>query len=70
MPLKTATKIGCSFFDQHDMQLLNDYKVSFFRFATTIFNHKWSSPTPWNFIAWPFTCHIGCIKQSLKETRY
>lgn len=33
-PQKAVAKIGCGFFDQPDLQLLNDYKFFFFSFAT------------------------------------
>ena len=40
MPKKTATEIGCGFFDQPDLQQLNDYKF-FFSFCDFNFKDIW-----------------------------
>jgi hypothetical protein len=36
VPKRTATNIGCGFFDKHDLQSLNNYKICFFGLATKI----------------------------------
>lgn len=38
MPKETATKLGCDYFDQHDLPSLNNYRFFYYFFAINILN--------------------------------